>query len=426
MATISSDELRKHTSEQSAWVAIKGTVYDVTKFLGDHPGGKKVLLRECGKDASKKFAMFHEDKVLRDYGKNMVVGTVEGSSGSRPKESREAKMLKKMMKGELYGDLVPFGDPPWYQGQLSPYYNDSHRRWRQKVRDFTEKEIMPFVSEWEENYAIPTEVYRKAGDAGLLAGCVGHSWPTEYVGEGPENYDAFHTLILLDELARCGAGGLPWGLSGGLVIGLPPIINFGSTFLKDKVVTDCLMGRKIICLCISEPWAASDVAGLQTTAEKQGDNFVVNGCKKWIIIGLFADYFTVACRTRGAESPGAGQSMFLVEKMMLVIDPDDPDDIDNPKGKPSTDDTKAKPKSDDPKFKPSSDNLKEKPNSDDPKFKPSSDNLKEKPNSDDPKFKPSSDNLKAKPKSDDPKLKPSSDDPNLKPSSDDPKFKPSS
>eukprot|EP01083_Nonionella_stella_P015202 42537_1 len=75
-------------------------------------------------------------------------------------------------------------------------------------------------------------------------------------------------------------------------------------------------GRKIIFMCISEAWAASDVAGLQTTAEKQGDNFVVNGCKKWITNGLFADYFTVACRTGGAESRGGGLSMFLVEKTM--------------------------------------------------------------------------------------------------------------
>lgn len=124
----------------------------------------------------------------------------------------------------------------------------------------------------------------------------------------------FHVLITTDELSRCGAGGVPWGLSGGLSIGLPPVYNFGSQYLKNKIVKDCLMGEKIICLAISEPWAASDVAGLQTTAENKGDHFIVNGCKKWITNGVYADYFTVACRT-GPKGQG-GLSLLLLERGM--------------------------------------------------------------------------------------------------------------
>jgi alkylation response protein AidB-like acyl-CoA dehydrogenase len=82
---------------------------------------------------------------------------------------------------------------------------------------------------------------------------------------------------------------------------LPPIINFGSDYLKDKVIKDCLAGRKNICLAITEPSGGSDVANLMTEAKKTPDGkfYILNGEKKWITNGTFADYFTVACRTGG-------------------------------------------------------------------------------------------------------------------------------
>lgn len=105
-----------------------------------------------------------------------------------------------------------------------------------------------------------------------------------------------------------------WGLSGGLVIGLPPVMHFGSDDLKSRIVPPCLSGDKVICLAITEPWGGSDVANLQTTAVKtpDGKHYVVNGEKKWITNGVFADYFTVAVRTGG---PGmGGVSLLLVER----------------------------------------------------------------------------------------------------------------
>jgi len=152
---------------------------------------------------------------------------------------------------------------------------------------------------------------------------VGPPWPTEFVGDKvaggiikAEEFDQFHEMIMIDETARCGSGGVLWGMFGGLNIGLPPIINFGSQYLKDKIVSDCLLGKKIICLAITEPYAGSDVANLQTTAVKtpDGKHYIVNGEKKWITNGVFADYFTVAVRTGG---PGmGGVSLLLVERTM--------------------------------------------------------------------------------------------------------------
>ncbi|KAJ3372173.1 hypothetical protein HDU91_004316 [Kappamyces sp. JEL0680] len=80
--------------------------------------------------------------------------------------------------------------------------------------------------------------------------------------QGLEEWDNFHEFVVCDELSRTGSGGFLWGLIGGLGIGLPPVVNFGSDYLKDKVVKDCLAGRKHICLAITEPSGGSDVANL--------------------------------------------------------------------------------------------------------------------------------------------------------------------
>jgi len=227
-----------------------------------------------------------------------------------------------MTKCDAYGENVPFGDPSWYQGWHSPYYKKTHTDFRARVRAFVEAELMPNAHEWEENKKIPMPVFRKAFEAGWLPCVVGSPWPREFTGDldAPEDYDYFHELIAIDEVARCGSGGVLWGLFEGLQIGLPPVLNFGSQFLKNKCAGPCLQGEKIICLAITEPSAGSDVANIKTTAEKDpsGDFYVVNGEKKWITNGVFADFFTVACRT--GEAGMKGISMLLLERGMEGIE----------------------------------------------------------------------------------------------------------
>lgn len=217
---------------------------------------------------------------------------------------------------DVFGDGNPFGDPDWYQGQYSPYYKESHKKLRKFMREHIEEHIMPNCFEWDENKEIPKEVYQMVGKIGLNTLAMGHPYPTEY-GPVPEclvgeDLDPFHEFIVTDELARCGSGGVCWGISGGLTIGLPPVIRFGSKELKDRVVKDCLAGDKMICLAITEPTAGSDVANIKCTAKKEGDHYIVNGEKKWITNGIWADYFTCAVRTGG---PGAkGVSLLLIPR----------------------------------------------------------------------------------------------------------------
>jgi alkylation response protein AidB-like acyl-CoA dehydrogenase len=105
-----------------------------------------------------------------------------------------------------------------------------------------------------------------------------------------------------------------WGLFIGLCIGLPPVLRFGSSYLQEKVCKATLSGEKIIVLAVTEPYAGSDVANIQTTAKKTADgkHYIVNGEKKWITNGIWADFFTVAVRTGGSGMGGI--SLLLIER----------------------------------------------------------------------------------------------------------------
>ena len=209
-----------------------------------------------------------------------------------------------------FGEGVPFGDPYWYQGGRSPYYGDSHRAFRARVRAFVDEELLPHVHEWDEKGEHDEALREKAYRAGLL----GATWPAEHGGTPPEGFDAFHDLILVDELSRCGAGGVLWSVFFSFSIALPPVLIAGSPEMRTRVARPVITGKKIMCLAVSEPYVGSDVANLRCSAEKRGDHYIVNGEKKWITSGCKADYFTVAVRTGGSGARGI--SLLLVERGM--------------------------------------------------------------------------------------------------------------
>merc|ERR1719281_2322805 len=172
------------------------------------------------------------------------------------------------------------------------------------------------VHDWDEEGKIPDEIYEEAGKQGALPLCIGRPWPEKYVGPCPWGFetDYFHELVMYDEMSRTGSGGFLWGIAGGMTIGLPPIYHHASEEIKQHVVPEALQGKAACCLCITEPSAGSDVANLKTSATLEGDHYILNGEKKWITNGIFAKYFTVACRTGGAGMGGI--SLLLVDRDM--------------------------------------------------------------------------------------------------------------
>lgn len=211
-------------------------------------------------------------------------------------------------------DSVPiqYCDPSWYYSP-SPYYNASHHRVKDAVRSWVSHHIPEEkIAQWDHptEYRVPPSLVTEAAKAGILPPLVHgfeHLLPPDEVlvgGVKVRDWDLFHTLVVMDEIARVGSAGVVWNLNGGLSIGLPPVIHYGSAEMKERVAMPCIRGEKRICLAITEPLAGSDVAGLQTTAalSSDGTHYVVNGVKKWITGGMFADYFTTAVRTEKGVS----------------------------------------------------------------------------------------------------------------------------
>ena len=183
------------------------------------------------------------------------------------------------------------------------YFDESHRMLRQTVARFVEKEIKPFVEEWEEAGEFPRELYRRAGELGIL----GVGYPEEW---GGFESDVFHEVVVTEELTRSGSGGIAAGLMSHS-IALPPILALGTPEQKERFIKPVLRGEKIAALGITEPGGGSDVANIRTRAVRDGDHYIVNGSKTMITSGTRADQITLAVRTGG---PGyKGVSLLVVE-----------------------------------------------------------------------------------------------------------------
>lgn len=168
---------------------------------------------------------------------------------------------------------------------------------RRLAADFTRKEIVPHLDEWERAGEIPRELHRKAADAGLL----GASVAEEHGGSGGTALDM---LAILEEIILAGGSS---GLISALFshgIATPHIVASGNTDLIDRFARPALDGRVIASLAISEPSGGSDVANIRTTARREGDEYVINGSKLYITSGTRADFVTTAVRTGDAGAGG--------------------------------------------------------------------------------------------------------------------------
>ncbi|MFX1760002.1 acyl-CoA dehydrogenase family protein [Rhodococcus sp. As11] len=174
---------------------------------------------------------------------------------------------------------------------------DEQKALRRLAADFTRKEIVPHLDEWERAGEIPRELHRKAADAGLL----GASVAEEHGGSGGTALDM---LAILEEIILAGGSS---GLISALFshgIATPHIVASGNADLIERFARPALEGRMIGSLAISEPSGGSDVANIRTTARREGDEYVINGAKLYITSGTRADFVTTAVRTGDAGAGG--------------------------------------------------------------------------------------------------------------------------
>jgi acyl-CoA dehydrogenase len=171
------------------------------------------------------------------------------------------------------------------------------------VRRFTQERIAPHVAAWDEAGEFPRELYREAAALGLL----GLGYP-ESLGGTPASF-ALRNAVSTTIAHHSGSGGLMASLFS-LNIGLPPVLRHGTPQLQQEVIPAVLRGEKIAALAITEPGAGSDVAGLRTTARREGGEWVIDGEKVFITSGMRADWITMAVRT--GEKASKGISMIIV------------------------------------------------------------------------------------------------------------------
>lgn len=188
----------------------------------------------------------------------------------------------------------------------SKYFTEEHNVFRQSFRDFLKKEVVPHLERWEETGHIDREIFKKMGDMGYF----GLYYPEQY---GGLDLDFFYTVIFLEELQRINSGGFAAAMWVQAFLGAQHLLKEGDDRIKEDYLVPTLTGDKIGCLCITEPFGGSDVAGMRTTAVKDSDHYVINGSKTFITNGVYSDYLVVAAKT-DPEAKGRGISIFLMDR----------------------------------------------------------------------------------------------------------------
>ena len=178
---------------------------------------------------------------------------------------------------------------------------------RQQLRRFVTERIIPHGEAWEAEENTPRQLFRDLGELGFL----GLRHPVEYGGGG---LGALASVVFNEELARSGFAGVAVGLSVHADMSTPHIVHRGTDAQKAKYLPRACAGEIVGAICVTEPHAGSDVAGLRTRAEKTADGWVVNGSKTFITNGVNADVYVIAARTDPQAKGSRGISMFLADK----------------------------------------------------------------------------------------------------------------
>lgn len=190
---------------------------------------------------------------------------------------------------------------------LNPYFAEEHNLLRAQVRRFVETEIMPNADAWEEDGCVPRTLLHKMGDLGFL----GLMHEEKYGGSG---LDVRAAAILAEEMGRSTFAGVTITTLVHTNMASPHLANAGNAAQKQKYLPDIIAGKKITAVCVTEPSAGSDVAGIRSRAIRDGNDWVINGSKIFITNGVHGDLYFVAAKTDLQAKGSRGISMFIVEK----------------------------------------------------------------------------------------------------------------
>ncbi|MNO86525.1 Acyl-CoA dehydrogenase [compost metagenome] len=183
-------------------------------------------------------------------------------------------------------------------------FNSEHEEFRRAVRRFMEDEVVPFHAQWEKEKRVPRDVWRKAGELGMLL----PSMPEEYGGPGA---DRLFDMVMGEEFMRVGATGLIGFGVHGLVAYY--ILNHGTELQKQTWLPKMVSGEAVGSIAMTEPNTGSDLQAVRTRAVREGDEFVINGSKTFISNGASCDLAVIVCKT-GNSGSASDISLIIVEK----------------------------------------------------------------------------------------------------------------
>ncbi|MDX3104232.1 acyl-CoA dehydrogenase family protein [Nonomuraea angiospora] len=186
-------------------------------------------------------------------------------------------------------------------------FDEEHLLFRETVREFMAREVVPHHAQWEKDGIVPREVWKKAGEVGMF----GFSVPEEYGGAGVKDFR--YNAVIVEEIIRHGASGLGFSLHNDVMA--PYLVDLTDDEQKQRWLPGFASGELISAIAMSEPGAGSDLQGIRTTALHEGDHYLVNGQKTFITNGINADLVVVVAKT-DPDAGARGTTLIVVERGM--------------------------------------------------------------------------------------------------------------
>ncbi|MET8992944.1 acyl-CoA dehydrogenase family protein [Nonomuraea wenchangensis] len=184
-------------------------------------------------------------------------------------------------------------------------FDEEHLLFRETVREFMTREVVPHHAQWEKEGIVPREVWKQAGELGMF----GFSVPEEYGGAGVKDFR--YNAVIVEEIIRHGASGLGFSLHNDVMA--PYVVDLTNDEQKQRWLPGFVSGELITAIAMSEPGAGSDLQGIRTTAVREGDHYVINGQKTFITNGINADLVVVVTKTDPAAR-ARGTTLIVVER----------------------------------------------------------------------------------------------------------------
>ncbi|TDD47629.1 acyl-CoA dehydrogenase [Nonomuraea terrae] len=190
---------------------------------------------------------------------------------------------------------------------MQDLFDEEHDLFRETVREFMAREVVPHHPQWEKDGIVPREVWKKAGELGMF----GFSVPEEHGGSGVSDFR--YNTVVVEEIIRHGASGLGFSLHNDVMA--PYLVDLTDDGQKQRWLPGFVSGELITAIAMTEPGAGSDLQGIRTTAVREGDHYVLNGQKTFITNGVNADLVVVVAKTDPAAG-ARGITLIVVERGM--------------------------------------------------------------------------------------------------------------